>query len=92
MGPLLIAHSNKHSTHMDWGVVADANQEVWLGDGLKVARGGLLACRFVLFFVLFWLGQMFQSLSVSTCMCLFMQDQHYKEWYNFHILLLFFFQ
>lgn len=45
MEPLLIAHSNKHSTHMDWGVVADANQEVWLGDGLKVARGGLLACR-----------------------------------------------
>lgn len=28
---------------MDWGVVADANQEVWLGDGLKVARGRLLA-------------------------------------------------
>lgn len=28
---------------MDRGVMADANQEVWLGDGLKVARGGLLA-------------------------------------------------
>lgn len=76
---------------MDWGVVADANQEVWRGDGLKVARGGLLAYGCGCFcFVLFWLGQMFQFLSVGTCMCLYMQDQHYKEWYDFHILLLFF--
>lgn len=32
--PLLIAHSNKQSIHMDQGVMVDANQEVWCGDGL----------------------------------------------------------
>lgn len=30
--PLLIAYSNKHSIHTDWGAGADANQEVWFDE------------------------------------------------------------
>ena len=88
----MIAHSNKHSIHMGWRVVANANQEVCLGYGLGVARGGLLV-DLCWFFFFFWLGQVhFNSFhAVGTCTCLFMQDQQFKEWYDFHIFFLSFF-
>lgn len=52
---------------MDWGVVADANQEVWLGDGLKVARRGLLAYRCGCFFVGFCFVLVGSNVSIPFC-------------------------
>lgn len=58
---------------MDWGVVADANEEDWLGDMLGVARGGLPAdlCGVFLFVLVgsnvsipFML-----SVQVRACLC-----------------------
>lgn len=48
---------------MDWGVVADANQEVWFGNEVGVARGGLLAGLCGVFLFCFGMGQTFHSLS-----------------------------
>ena len=59
---------------------------------LRVARGGLLPDLSRGF--LFWGGggwvKCFNSFhAVDTCMCLFMQDQQFKEWYDFPISLFF---
>lgn len=76
---------------MDWGVVADANQEVWFGNEVGVARGGLLAglCG-VFFFVLGWVKHFIPFHAVDTCRCKFVEDQRFREWEEFHILFLFF--
>lgn len=68
---MLIAHSNKHRVHIDWGVVAGAHQEVWFGNGVGVARGGLLAGLCGVFLFCFWMGQTFRFL--SCCWYMYVQ-------------------
>lgn len=41
---------------MDWGVVADANQEVWFGNEVGVARGRAAGWSVWGFSFLFWDG------------------------------------
>ena len=68
---MLIAHSNKHSIHMEWGVVAGVNQGVWFGNGVGVARGGLLAGLCGVFLFCFWMGQTLRFL--SCCWYMYVQ-------------------
>lgn len=58
---------------------------------LRVAREGLLADLRGVFFVCFGWVKCFNSFhAVGTSTCLFMQDQHFREWDDFYTLALFF--